>query len=88
VFFVQVDGPVLYTENVDCVTDCNADATVHGGSVVMVFIRFDQNGLQVQMSISQRSNGDRRDLWIDASGRRDATDELYHIPPLSILKTL
>ena len=46
-FFVQVDGPVLYTENVDCVTDCNADATVHGGSVVMVFIRFDQNGLQV-----------------------------------------
>ena len=74
---------MLYTERVDRVTDCNGDATVHGGSAVMVDV--DQKVLRVQMLISQRSTMDRRDLWIDAFGRRDATDELYHIPPLSIL---
>src|SRR5271155_5714628 len=29
----------------------------------------------------QRSSRNRRDLWIDAFRRRDATDELYHIAP-------
>jgi hypothetical protein len=48
----------------------------------------DQKVLLVQLFISQRSNRDRRDLWIDAFGRRDATDELNHIPPLFIFKTL